>query len=146
MKAIRVAQCTAVAFLFQECMVQLQEGKKEQTFSDSSDRALKLEAQLIEARSIISEQVGPMSAYAPSFLDSFGSGWVYYRIELSTNYPATHASYLHRTIYLLIFFGILLHKQQRVQLTFPTSYLMQATLMSKHFYELEDNRYNSYPV
>jgi X breakpoint 2-interacting protein len=45
-----------------ECMVQLQEGKKEQAFSDSSDRALKLEAQLVEARSIISEQVGPMSA------------------------------------------------------------------------------------
>ncbi len=43
-------------------MVQLQEGKKEQTFSDSSDRALQLEAQLVEARSIISEQVGPMSA------------------------------------------------------------------------------------
>jgi len=62
LKAIRVAQCTAVAFLFQECMVQLQEGKKEQTFSDSGDRALKLEAQLVEARSIISEQVGPMSA------------------------------------------------------------------------------------
>ncbi|CAK9274913.1 unnamed protein product [Sphagnum jensenii] len=46
-----------------ECMVQLQEGKKEQTFSDSSDRALKLEAQLVEARSIISEQATLMSKH-----------------------------------------------------------------------------------
>jgi len=46
-----------------ECMVQLQEGKKEQTFSDSSDRALKLEAQLVEARSIISEQAILMSKH-----------------------------------------------------------------------------------
>ncbi|KAH8959515.1 hypothetical protein BDL97_06G081300 [Sphagnum fallax] len=45
-----------------ECMVQLQ-GKKEQTFSDSSDRALKLEAQLVEARSIISEQATLMSKH-----------------------------------------------------------------------------------
>ncbi|CAM6075501.1 unnamed protein product [Sphagnum tenellum] len=46
-----------------ECMVQLQEGKKEQAFSDSSDRALKLEAQLVEARSIISEQATLMSKH-----------------------------------------------------------------------------------
>ncbi|KAH9560060.1 hypothetical protein CY35_06G087800 [Sphagnum magellanicum] len=46
-----------------ECMVQLQEGKKEQTFSNSSDRALKLEAQLVEARSIISEQAILMSKH-----------------------------------------------------------------------------------
>lgn len=43
--------------------MQLQEGKKEQTFSDSSDRALKLEAQLVEARSIISEQATLMSKH-----------------------------------------------------------------------------------